>query len=411
MTDREKYRRGVRGDIAYNTMRMWQGAVGVVPADGLVSPAYVVARPLAGTVARYFTYLYRTDAYMGEVDTYSRGIVKDRNRLYWEAFKQIPTPYPPPEDQAAIVCFLDYMDRRIRRYVRAKQKLIKLLEEQKQVIIHRAVTRGLDPKVRLKPSGVEWLGDVPEHWEVLRLKRLVYQIDQGVSPQAENRLATDDSWGVVKSGCVNRGVFRETEHKRLPAGFTFNPNLAVASGDVLVSRASGSPALVGSVGRVGNLSYSLILSDKTFRPVFNSLVTPDFMVLAMNSRYYRQQVEQAISGAEGLANNLPLSSLRDFHFCVPPSAEQDEIARLVRQQTDALTMAAHVAERQIFLLREYRTRLIANVVTGKLDVREAAARLPDEPEDVAPLDEADDLTEPEEESEDDLETVLEEAEA
>ena len=96
--------------------------------------------------------------------------MKDRNRLYWDQFKQMPSPCPAAEEQAAIVRFLDHADRRIRRYIRAKQKLIKLLEEQKQAIIHRAVTRGLDPNVRLKPSGVEWLGDVPEHWEVQRVQ-------------------------------------------------------------------------------------------------------------------------------------------------------------------------------------------------------------------------------------------------
>ena len=168
MNDRAGYKRALRGDIAYNMMRMWQGAVGVAPVDGSISPAYVVARPLPGTVPNYFAYLYRTHAYMAEVDNYSRGIVKDRNRLYWEQFKQIATPCPPPAEQAAIVRFLDHTGRRIRRYTRAKQKLIKLLEEQKQAIIHRAVTRGLDPNVRVRPSGVNWLEDVPEHWEVVR---------------------------------------------------------------------------------------------------------------------------------------------------------------------------------------------------------------------------------------------------
>src|SRR5207245_83557 len=159
-------------------------------------------------------------------------------------FSSLRITIPPLREQAAIVRFLDHADRRIRRYIRAKQKLIKLLEEQKQAIIHRAVTRGLDSNVRLKPSGVEWLGDVPEHWEVRRLKSLVRRIDQGVSPQAENYLAEGGAWGVLKAGCVNRGVFRQSEHKRLPAGFEFDPNLAVAEGDVLVSRASGSPHLV-----------------------------------------------------------------------------------------------------------------------------------------------------------------------
>ena len=238
----------------------------------------------------------------------------------------------------------------------------------------------LKPYPAMRDSGVECLGKVPAHWELRRLKSVVQRIDQGVSPQAENHLADDGAWGVLKAGCVNRGVFREGEHKRLPAEFIFNPSLAVAKGDVLVSRASGSPQLVGSVGRVPSLKYKLILSDKTFRPVFNKDVDPDFMVLAMNSRYYRQQVEQAISGAEGLANNLPLSSLRAFIFVVPPAEEQRKIVTYVRKSTEELHSKVARAKREICLLREYRTCLIADVVTGKLDVREAAAQLPTDDE-------------------------------
>ncbi len=99
MTDRGKYKRARRGDLAYNMMRMWQGAVGLAPVDGLVSPAYVVARPFSAVEPRYFEYLFRTDTYMGEVDKFSHGIVKDRNRLYWDDFKQMPSPVPPPRSK------------------------------------------------------------------------------------------------------------------------------------------------------------------------------------------------------------------------------------------------------------------------------------------------------------------------
>ena len=302
-----------------------------------------------------------------------------RRNLDWTDFKYLPCCVPPLPEQTAIVRFLDYADRRIRRYIRAKQKLIALLSEQKQAIIHQAVTGRIDvrtsrPYSAYKPSGVEWLGVVPAHWEVRRLKSLLRRIDQGVSPQAENYLADGAAWGVLKAGCVNRGVFKESEHKRLPANFSFDPYLAVAVGDVLVSRASGSPHLVGSVGRVPFLKYKLILSDKTFRPVFNQDVDPDFMVQAMNSFYYRQQVEGAASGAEGLANNLPLSSLKAFIFVIPPSEEQRKIIGYLRNSTKELLASVAHAEREISLLHEYRTRLIADVVTGKIDVREDVHR-------------------------------------
>ncbi len=289
---------------------------------------------------------------------------------------------PPLPEQTAIARYLDYTDRRIQRYLQAKQKLIALLEEQRQASIHQAVTGQIDvrtgqPYPAYQDSGVEWLGEVPEHWKIRRLKSLVRRIDQGVSPQADNYLADGNAWGVLKAGCVNRGVFREREHKRLATDFVFDPILAVKNGDILVSRASGSPHLVGSVGRISALKYKLILSDKTFRPIFSQEVDPDFMVLAMNSRYYREQVRQAISGAEGLANNLPLSSLRAFFFAVPSADEQRDIVAYLQGLTNRLSVAATQAERKVSLLNEYRTRLISDVVTGKLDVREAAAALPE----------------------------------
>ena len=376
--DKSAYKLVRRGDIVYNKMRAWQGALGVSDYQGIVSPAYVVQRlrkGRKGLISRYLHYLFRTPGFAKEAERWSYGITSDMWSLRAEHFKMIYGCLPPLPEQTAIVCFLDHVDRRIRRYIRAKQQLIALLEEQKQAIIHQAVIGQIDvrtsrPYPAYKPSGVDWLGVVPAHWEVRRLKSLLRRIDQGVSPQAENYLADGAAWGVLKAGCVNRGVFKENEHKRLPANFSFDPNLAVAVGDVLVSRASGSPHLVGSVGRVPFLKFKLILSDKTFRPVFNQDVDPDFMVLAMNSFYYRQQVEGAASGAEGLANNLPLSSLKAFIFVIPPSEEQRKIIGYLRNSTNELLASVAHAEREISLLHEYRTRLIADVVTGKIDVRE-----------------------------------------
>ncbi len=173
MSQKEKYKRAIKGDIAYNMMRMWQGAVGPAPVDGLVSPAYVVVRPYDEANSSYYSYLFRTAAYMQEVNKFSRGIVADRNRLYWESFKQMPSLVPPRPEQDQIVAYLRAQDAHIARFIKAKRELIKLLTEQKLRIIDHAVTRGLDASVALKPSGIEWLGEVPEHWEVKPLKRWV----------------------------------------------------------------------------------------------------------------------------------------------------------------------------------------------------------------------------------------------
>jgi type I restriction enzyme S subunit len=372
---------GIRtGDLVIHAMDAFAGAVGVSDSDGKGTPVYAVCQPKPGVNAHYYAFIVREMARSQWILALSRGIRERSTDFRYETFGGQRVPLPPPEEQAAMVRFLDYANGRLERAIRAKRQVIALLHEQKQAIIHRAVTRGLDPTVPRKPSGIPWLGDIPKHWEVRRLRTIVHRIEQGVCAVAVGFLAEGDSWGVLKSGCVNRGVFRETEHKQLSRGFEIDPAIVVRVGDVLISRACGSPSLVGSVGKVESLQYRLILSDKTFRAVFREPVNVDFMVFAMNSRYYRDQVEQAISGAEGMANNLPVSSLRDFLFAIPPLKEAGKIAAGLRDNLRELHTAINRLEREIELLREYRTRLVADVVTGKLDVRPAARQLPAEAE-------------------------------
>ena len=170
--DKSAYKLVRPGDIAYNKMRAWQGAIGVSEYSGIVSPAYVVQRSRNGVKSRYLHYLLRTPAFAKEAERWSYGITSDMWSLRPEHFKMIYTCVPPLPEQTAIVRYLDQADERIRRYISSREQLIELLGEYRQAVIHHAVTRGLDPDVRLKPSGVEWLGDVPAHWEVRRLRSL-----------------------------------------------------------------------------------------------------------------------------------------------------------------------------------------------------------------------------------------------
>lgn len=391
------------GEIVMNRMRAAAGLFAESFVDGLVSPDYAVFQRSRDLIPQFFVKLFTTPLMGALFRAESRGLGTGESgflRLYSDRFGTMRVPVPPLHEQVAIVGYLDHLDRRIRRYIAAKRKQIELLNEQKQAIIQSAVTRGLNPGVPLRPSGVEWLGDIPATWQVRRLRTLVRRIDQGVSPQAETGLAGENDWGVLKAGCANRGVFREGEHKRLPPSFEIDESLAVRVGDILVSRASGSPQLVGSVARVREITRRLILSDKTFRLVPADERLSEFLVAAMNSRYFREQVERAISGAEGLANNLPLAELKDFLLAVPNFGEAEGIARSIAIRTKSIETATARAEHQLKLIVELRTRLIADVVTGKLDVREAAAHLPEEIEDATDLAEpVDDATEPAEQEE------------
>lgn len=175
-TNKSAYKLVQPGDIAYNKMRAWQGALGASNLRGIISPAYVVMRPVAGANPLYFHNLYRTPMFAKEAERWSYGITSDMWSLRPEHFKIIGSLLPPPAEQAAIVRFLDHWNGRLEKAIRAKRKVITLLNEQKQAIIHRAVTRGLDPNVKLKDSGIPWLGEIPEHWEVLRAGNLFYEV-------------------------------------------------------------------------------------------------------------------------------------------------------------------------------------------------------------------------------------------
>ena len=164
MLDRSMYKRTLKGDIAYNMMRMWQGAIGVTPVDGLVSPAYVVAKPLEGNDPRYFSALFQTSAYMVEVDRHSRGIVKDRNRLYWEDFKQMSSPCPPPDEQAAIADSLDRSAVIAGEGIERAERQIELVREYRRRLITDVVTGKLDVRATVsEPLGE----DIPDGDEEL----------------------------------------------------------------------------------------------------------------------------------------------------------------------------------------------------------------------------------------------------
>ena len=180
--DLSNYRVCRPGDLVMNRMQAWSGMFAVSSCDGVVSPDYSVFEATVASEVKFFEHLFKTPLLVAQFALRSKGVGSGFNRLYEDDFGDVPVPLPPLPEQAAIVRYLDHADRRIRRYIHAKQKLVKLLEEQKQALIHQIVTRRIDvrtgqPYPAYKPSGVEWLGDVPEHWEVRRLRYLKGEAD------------------------------------------------------------------------------------------------------------------------------------------------------------------------------------------------------------------------------------------
>ncbi len=282
---------------------------------------------------------------------------------------------PPLPEQTAIVRFLDHADRRIRRYIRAKQKLIKLLEEQKQAIIHRAVTRGLDPNVRLKPSGVEWLGDVPEHWEVRRNGRLFVQRNEvgfGDLPILAVSLRTGVRIRDLDSPDRKQVMTDRNKYKR------------ARSGDIAYNMMRMWQGAVGFAPIDGLVSPAYVVA----KPLQGTV--PRYFERLFKTAAYMGEVDKFSRGIVKDRNRLYWEDFKRMPSAYPPPDEQKEIADALDEACREIDSTAGRVRNEIALLREYRTRLIADVVTGKLDVREAAARLPDEAEEHEPLDEADD---------------------
>jgi type I restriction enzyme S subunit len=398
MADREGYKRAVCGDIAYNMMRMWQGAVGVAPVDGLVSPAYVVARPFPDNISKYFEYLFRTTAYMNEVDGYSRGIVKDRNRLYWQDFKRMPSCRPPLEEQNKIVAYIKTQETKIHKIVRAKRQMIELLKEQKQVFINQAVTKGIEPNVKLKSSGVDWHGDIPEHWEMRRLRTV-----STVKPSGIDKNIVDGETAIFLCNYVdvykNDYITPELSFMKATATQAEIDAFKLRTGDVIITKDSEDwadiavPAYVVSDFDDVICAYHLavVRSNK-------NLVSGEYLFRAFSSETIADQFRVSANGITryGLSQNAIKSAV----FPVPPIEEQEKIAEHIKGKCKEIEAAILKANREIELIQEYRTRLISDVVTGKVDVRDIAI------ESVVDIERSNDLEEiPKEEELSDLKEI------
>jgi type I restriction enzyme S subunit len=408
--DKSAYKLVSPGDIAYNKMRAWQGAIGVSEYEGIVSPAYVVQRPREGAAPRYLHYLLRTPAFAKEAERWSYGITSDMWSLRPEHFKMIYSCLPPVPEQVAIVRFLDYADRRIRRCIRANQKLIKLLEEQKQAIIHRAVTRGLDPDVRLTPSGVEGLGNVPQHWEVVRLGRLI-ELVTGFPFQSDGFTQDAEDIRLLRGVNISPGKIRWKDVVRWPRSEHDDYRaFDLRVGDIVLGMDRPMVQSGTRVATLGESDIPALLLQRVARIRPQDELRSEFLMLLLTGKSFADYLTPIFTGIS--VPHLSPEQIRSFRFALPTDNEQREIVSGTAEKTREIGASIVSTARAIELLREYRTRLMADVATGKLDVREAAARLPDEVEEVEPpLDESEPEGDTDEAGADNAAEVREEAEA
>lgn len=351
-------------DLVVNIMLAWNGSLGIAPCDGLVSPAYCVYRFRLGN-PWFFHHLLRSAVLRAEIKRRSRGVVESRLRLYTDDLFRIPLPEPPIEEQSAIVRYLELMDRRINRFIRNRQRLIGVLNEQKRAIINRAVTRGLDPNVPLKSSDIDWLSDIPENWQVCRLRNVVSQVTSG--SRGWSSYAADEGPLFLRIANLRRMSlqlrFDDVIRLNLPETSEAQ-RTQVQGGDILVSITAyiGSIAVVPSDLKEAYISQHVALCrprDDRHNPLWLGYVLLSEI----------GQTHGRLSLYGGTKDGLSLDDVKNYPLLLPPRDEQDKLVERIELQLESTKTAIDRAQREIDLIREYRSRLIADVVTGKVDVR------------------------------------------
>ena len=365
----------VRGDVLFPTSgetieEIGKSAVNLIDTQVLCGGDLIIFRPAVPMEPKFAGYALDCPAAQTQKSQMGRGITI--MHIYSSQLKYLWLPLPPLDEQAAIVRYLDHADELISRYISAKERLIVLLEEERQAVIHQAVTHGLDPNAPLKPSGVPWLGDVPAHWEPIQLGRI------GVFSKGSGGTKDDE----VPQGipCVRYGDLYTTHQYSISQSRSFIPQwraseyTPIEKGDVLF------PTSGETIEEIGKSAVNLIDAPACcggdviiLRPTIP--VNPKFLGYALDGPSSQDQKSRMGRGITIM--HIYSSQLKYLWIGLPPLDEQNEIAECLDQATAETDAAITRTRRQIELVQEYRTRLIADAVTGQIDVRRAVLDLPD----------------------------------
>ena len=344
----------IKGDFVINSRSDRKGSSGVSKLDGSVSLINIVLEP-RGINPKYIHYLLKSNDFIEEYYRNGRGIVADLWTTRYSEMRNILIPIPPKEEQETIANILDNKVFKINKLIKSKNKQIQLLKEQKQAVVNNAVTKGLKPNVKMKPSGVDWLGDIPDTWTIIPLRQILSPVSVKNRPDLP-LLSVVREKGVIVRDIENR----EENHNFIPDDLSGYK--VVKNGQFAMNKMKAWQGSYGVSKYEGIVSPAYYIFDLNFDNI-------DYFHYAIRSKVYVNFFAQASDGIRVGQWDLSLQKMKEIPFIIPTKEEQKEIVEYIPKIFRSIEKAIEDIEQEIKLVEEYKAALISNIVTGKLDVR------------------------------------------
>ena len=348
-----------KNDLVINIMLAWMGGLGVSKYEGIVSPAYCIYKLCDSSNPRFLHFLYKTPLYLAEFARRSSGVIPSRWRMYTDDFGQVLSLLPPRKEQDAIVSYLDSVTSKIDEAIAQQQKMIDLLNERKQIIINDAVTKGLDPKAKMKDSGIDWIGQIPEHWEIIKTSYVFSHIGSGTTPKSgAEEYYCIDGMPFLQTGDLNDGLVCDTS-KKITSKALKDTNLKVYSKGSLVIAMYGA-----TIGKLGLLNIDTTVNQAC-------CVLPKSSKIEIKYAFYvfsAAKNDLILQSKGGGQPNISQDTIRNERIIVPPREEQKNIVEYIDRMIKPIANAIENANKQIALLQERKQIIINDVVTGKVKV-------------------------------------------
>src|SRR5690554_4632010 len=361
----EGYKKVRKGDLVSNIMLAWNGSLGFSPFNGITSPAYSIYRLYKGNDERYFHYLLRTELYKAEFKRNSSGVIESRLRLYTDSFFNILSILPPLSEQTAIANFLDDKTEKIDQAINIKEQQIALLKERKQILIHNAVTKGIQPlsEVEMKDSGVEWIGEIPKHWEIEKLYGICRFV-RGNSSFKKDELLSEGKYVALQYG-------QSYQVNEIDEKYMFYVNDEFYKDSQIVNH--GDTILISTSETIEDLGHSVYYNRNDVGLLGGEQILLKPKKEQLNSHYlylfskvFSKELRKYATGIKVFRFNI--DDLKTIYSTVPPFSEQKEISQYIESASQKIDTAVSLKQQEIEKLKEYKSSLINSVVTGKIKV-------------------------------------------